>query len=96
MRYKNVGSGPVKETPGNSVYVLDALDDRGETATKLTVLGGFDPCDKEPPNGLGKGKTFDACYVYLIPEGGGALASLEWEEVILGPGPEGKRFVWKP
>lgn len=94
VRYKNVGSGLVKNTYLD-LPTLTALDDRGESQSHLIVIGGFNRCDTGSKR-LKKGKTFEGCDVYLIPEGGGKLASLEWKEFIPGSGANEKRFVWKP
>ncbi len=92
VRYKNVGAGPIKKD-GYSVYSLNAIDDRDETVTSLSVIGGFPACSGEHPDRLAKGKAFDSCVVFLIPEGGEPLASLEWvDNSISGD----QRVRWKP
>ncbi|HVO53663.1 MAG TPA: hypothetical protein VMT37_04545 [Solirubrobacterales bacterium] len=70
----------------NPAYRLDAVDDRGQEQTSVTVLGDFPSCEEEQmPQGFVDGKDFETCFIYLV-RAGGSIEEVKWES---GPTKEG-------
>lgn len=93
-RCENVSSETIQVD--NPLCGLSAVDDRGEEATQLFIIGEFKRCsDDDDPKRLKKGERYGTCRVFLVAEGGGALASLNHQDVIFGSD-DAKKFVWKP
>jgi hypothetical protein len=69
VRFKltNVGSGDLKSGPLGAV---SGVDNTGHSATSVTFIGDFPPCDDtSPPKPFTKGKTWSNCQVFFVPGG---------------------------
>jgi hypothetical protein len=70
-----------EEPPGEEspALRLSAIDDRGQEAESLTILGEFSTCEEEqPPAHFVAGESFETCVIYLVREGG-SVAEMKWE-----------------
>jgi hypothetical protein len=69
----------------NPALRLSAVDDRGQEAPSLTILGEFPACEEVlPPEHFVAGESFKTCFIYLVREGG-SVAEMQW-----GSGPTDK------
>jgi len=81
LTVKNLGSakGPGDLSGTLPTTNLTGVDERDESQTSVTFIGTFERCDEaDTPKSFGKGKSFETCLVFLIPEGGGSLAKVKW------------------
>jgi hypothetical protein len=72
-----VGNEPPPDEENPSIR-LTAVDDRGQEASSLTILGEFSDCEEEqPPSHFVAGASFETCLIYLVHEGG-SVAEMTW------------------
>ena len=72
---KNVGDGDL--SGGDPATYVNGVDDRGQDQNEIIFIGDFERCDHETPKKLKPGDSYEACLVYLIPEGG-SLVGFHW------------------
>jgi hypothetical protein len=66
---------PADEQPG---LEFDAIDDRGQEQSSVTVLGEFPGCEENlPPKPFTSGAGYESCFIYLV-RSGGSIDKVEW------------------
>jgi hypothetical protein len=92
---ENAGPAAAKDDPA---ITFRSVDDRGQKQESATIGGTFKPCDEaDAPKPFSTGKSYETCFVYLMP-GGGSIQKVVWDS---GPSPKGgitpyfdKPVVW--
>jgi hypothetical protein len=70
VRITNVGPTSFNTSSNDPAVSVEGVDDTGNTGTSVTFFGTFPPCpDKETPNPLRAGQSFQTCLTYLVPGG---------------------------
>ena len=72
---ENIGDGDL--SGGDPATYINGVDDRGQDQNEIIFIGDFERCDHETPKKLKPGDSYDACLVYLIPQGG-SLEGFHW------------------
>lgn len=78
LSVRNEGAGNAAAETGNPTVGFSVMDDRGQPAQELTLLGTFRPCNSTPvPKEFTRGVTYTTCNVYMVG-GSGSIKSVSW------------------
>jgi hypothetical protein len=75
---ENTGETMPRSTNGEPGLGVGATDDKGQDLENVIFIGDFPPCEYvDPKLPLRKGKKYESCLVFLVPEGG-TLGEVQW------------------